>query len=110
MSSQYNSIMEGLNELMEYAKGDKTKGRSRVRETPPKITPVKSYSKDSIKQLRISLNLSQRSFAEVLGVSPRTVESWETGANQPAGSSSRIIELLEKDHQLLEHYDVLARA
>jgi putative transcriptional regulator len=109
MSRQYDSIMEGLGELLAYAKGDKSKGRSRIREAPPKIAPVKNYSKDSIKQLRVSLNLSQRSFADVLGVSHRTVESWENGANQPAGSSSRIIELLEKDHHLLEHYNVLAR-
>lgn len=110
MNSQYSSIMIGLNELMEYAKGDKSKACSRIRETPPKIAPVKIYSKDSIKQLRISLNLSQRSFAEVLGVSPRTVESWEIGANKPSGSSARMIELLEKDNQLLEHYDVLIRS
>lgn len=53
MSNQYNSIMEGLNELMDYAKGDKTKGRSRIREVPPRVKPIKNYSKDSIKQLRI---------------------------------------------------------
>lgn len=105
----FNSIMTGLNEALEYARGDKTKGRSRIREVPPKITPIKEYSKDSIKNLRIGLNLSQRAFAEVLGVSQKTVEAWETGINRPAGSSSRIIELIEKDNQLLEHYDVVIR-
>ena len=108
MSRQYDSIMEGLNELMAYAKGDAAKGRCRIREAPV-VKPVKKYTKDNIKELRISLNLSQRSFAEVLGVSQRTVESWENGANSPAGSSSRIIELLEQDHRLFEHYNVLSR-
>lgn len=110
MSEQFDSIMEGLNELLEYAKGDKTKGRSRVREVPPKISPIKEYSKDTVKNVRISLNLSQRAFAEVLGVSQKTVEAWEIGINRPAGSSSRIIELLEKDSNLLEHYDVLVKS
>lgn len=105
----FESIMTGLNEALEYAKGDKTKGRSRIREVPPKIRPVKTYTKDSIKNLRMSLNLSQRAFADVLGVSQKTVEAWETGVNSPAGSSSRIIEFLEKDNKLLEHYDVLLR-
>lgn len=40
MSEQFDSIMEGLNDLMEYAKGDKTKVCSHVREVPPKIRPV----------------------------------------------------------------------
>jgi hypothetical protein len=30
MSNEFNSIMEGLNDLLEYAKGDKTKGRSKI--------------------------------------------------------------------------------
>lgn len=109
MSEQYNSIMEGLNELMEYAKGDKTKVRTRIREAPPKIEPVKKYTRESIKKIRINLHLSQRSFAEVVGVSPKTVEAWESGANSPAGSSARIIELMEKDNHLLENYQVIIR-
>lgn len=35
----FNSIMTGLNEALEYARGDKTIGRSRIREAPAKITP-----------------------------------------------------------------------
>jgi hypothetical protein len=39
LSTQYESLMEGLNELLEYAKGDKTKGRSKVvyTEAPPDV-------------------------------------------------------------------------
>lgn len=109
MSNQYNSIMEGLDELMEYAKSNKIKGCYRIREVPPRVKPVKCYSKDKIKTLRINLSLSQRSFAEVLGVSQKTVEAWESGVNCPSGSSSRIIELLEKDNDILERYGVLDR-
>lgn len=109
MSKQFDSIMEGLNDLLEYSKGDKTKARLRVREVPPKIRPVKKYTKDNIKSIRINLNLSQRAFADVLGVSKKIVEAWEIGVNSPSGSSSRIIEFLEKDNRLLEHYDVLIK-
>ena len=105
----FDSIMTGLNEALEYAKGDKTKGRSRIREMPPEIKPIKEYSKDDIRAIRINLNLSQRAFADVLGVSAKTVEAWESGINSPAGSSSRIIELLEKDEHLLENYGVVSR-
>ena len=103
----FDSIMTGLNEALEYERGNKSAGRSRVREAPPKIRPIKRYSKEEIKNIRLNLNLSQRAFAEALGVSPKTVEAWEAGINQPAGSASRIIEFLEKDRRFLEHYDVV---
>lgn len=109
MSEAFESIMTGLNEALEHAKGNKTIGRSRVREVPPEISPIKEYSKDTIKSIRINLNLSQRAFADALGVSQKAVEAWETGVNHPAGSSSRMIELLEKDKDLLEHYGVLVK-
>ncbi len=103
----FNSIMTGLGEAIEYERGSKNAGRSRIRETPPKIRPVKEYSKEAIKNIRLGLNLSQRAFAEVLGVSHRTVEAWEAGRNHPAGSASRIIEIIEKDSRILEHYDMV---
>lgn len=101
MSGQYDSIMEGLNELLDYAKENRGNIRSRVREVYA-VRPTKEYTKDNVREIRMTLNLSQRSFAEVLGVSQRTVESWERGANRPAGSSSRMLELLERDHNILE--------
>ena len=107
MSEMFDVIMEGLNDIIAYQNGDKTRARSRIRETPPTIKPVAEYSKEDIKNIRINLNLSQRTFADVLGVSQRTVEAWESGANSPAGSSSRIIEWLEKDNSLLEHCGVI---
>ncbi|HZK62297.1 MAG TPA: helix-turn-helix domain-containing protein [Anaerovoracaceae bacterium] len=44
---------------------------------------------------------SQRVFAEVLGVSPKTIEAWEAGKNHPDGSSSRMLQLLQKDPDLI---------
>lgn len=103
----FDSIMTGLREALEYERGNNNAGRSRVREKPPQIRPVKEYSKEKIKNIRLDLNLSQRAFAEVLGVSHKTVEAWESGRNHPAGSASRIIEILEKDNGVLEHYDMV---
>ena len=108
-TEEFNSIMTGLNEALEYTTGDKSKGRSRIRETPLVIKPVNTYTKEIIKDLRLRLNLSQHSFAKVLGVSPKTVEAWETGVNQPSGSSARMIELMEKDDEILERFDIVVR-
>ena len=105
----FNSIMTGLNEALEYTNGDKTKGRSRVREIPLGIKPVKKYSKETIKDLRLRLNLSQRSFASALGVSSKTVEAWEAGTNSPSGAASRMLGLLQQDNNLFEKYSIIAR-
>ncbi len=107
MSEMFDSIMTGLGEAIEYERGNKSAGRSRIREAPPKIRPVKEYSKEAVKKIRLGLNLSQRAFAEVIGVSHKTVEAWEAGKNRPAGSASRVIELLEKDNEFLEHYNMV---
>lgn len=98
----FDSIMTGLGQAIDYERDNKSAGRSRVRSVPPKIRPVKEYSKEAIKSIRLNLNLSQRAFAEVLGVSHKTVEAWESGRNRPAGSASRIIEIIEKDSGILE--------
>ena len=49
-NNQFNSMMEGLTDLLEYAKGDKSKGRTRVVE--PKnlnVKPLKKYNKNELK-------------------------------------------------------------
>ena len=51
MSKQFDSMMEGLTELLEYSKGDKTKGRSRVVEVKDlSVKPLKQYSNDELKK------------------------------------------------------------
>ena len=108
MSRQFDSMMEGLTELHEYSKGDKTKGRSRVVEVKDLgVKPLTQYSKDDLKKIRLSNNLTLKTFAECFGVSQKTVESWERGENTPSGSSIRLFQILEKNANLLEEYEIL---
>jgi putative transcriptional regulator len=41
-------------------------------------------------------------FVLALNVSARTVESWEAGKNKPAGSSLKLLYLLETDKNVLK--------
>jgi len=108
MSKQFESMMEGLTELLEYSKGDKTKGRSRVVEIKDlSVKPLKRYSNDELKKIRLSNNLTLKTFAECFGVSQKTVESWERGANTPSGASIRLFQIMEKNGNVLEEYDIL---
>ena len=99
MSSVFNSIMVGLDEAIDDARKIKKLPRRTVM-----ITPVKSYTAQEVKAIRHETGMSQKLFAEYLGVSVKTVESWEAGVNHPAGSSSRILSMMERNRNLTEEY------
>ena len=111
MSEQFDSMMEGLTELLEYTKGDKIKGRTRVVEIKDlNVKPLKHYSKDELKKIRLQNNLTLKTFAECFGVSQKTVESWERGENKPSGASIRLFQILERNGNVLEEYEILTVA
>jgi putative transcriptional regulator len=110
MSSQFDSMMEGLTELLEYTKGNTAKGRTRVVEVKDlSVKPLKQYSKDELKKIRTNNNLTLKTFADCLGVSQKTVESWERGDNSPSGASVRLFQILEKNENMLEDYEILTK-
>ena len=51
-------------------------------------------TKEDVKQIRESLHMTQEQFAEIMGVSPRTVSNWETGATIPKGKESHMRTLI----------------
>jgi putative transcriptional regulator len=98
--SIYDSITRGLNEALEYEKGN-LKG---VRRRFVKIVPLPDYRGKEIKKIREKLDLSQMTFANVIGVSIKTVEAWEAGRNIPQGPAQRILDILNKDNKILEEF------
>ena len=111
MSKQFDSMMEGLTELLDYAKGDNTKCRVRVVELPNiKVKPLKQYDKEELRNIRLQNNLTQKTFADCFGVSQKTIESWERGDNKPSGASIRLFQLLEKDSSILKECEILIEA
>ena len=100
----FESIMNGLTESLEYAKGDSSKAR-RMSVT---VAELPQYHDKEIKQIREDLNLTQKNFAFVLGVSPKTVEAWESGRNIPQGTAQRFLHLLRMGgKKMLQEYNVV---
>lgn len=92
----YEGILESLQDAVAYSKGDHSRCRVSVRELP-----VPEYKASDVARMRKVLNLSQRGFAGVLGVSPRTVESWEAGKNEPSGAARHLLYLFDCDNSLV---------
>ena len=89
----FNGIMAGLEEALAYEKGTAKAATFARKSSLPKV---------DVAQTRKSLDMSQRSFAEVLGVSPRTDEAWETGKTNPSPTAINLIFLISQDHTLVE--------
>ncbi len=96
----FESIKNGLEEAIEYEKGNP----SNVRVRRVKIEPIRQYTAQEIKDIRSKANLSQSAFANFMGVSKKTVEAWEAGTNIPQGSSQRLLEIISKDSTILQQY------
>lgn len=102
--SYFDTIMVGLEESLKYSKGELTT----VKKHKVTIAPIPSYEASKIKQIRKSLNLTQMIFAEVLGVSTKTVEAWESGRNKPQGPASRFLQMIEMDKDLFKNHNILS--
>ena len=85
--------MEGLNEALAYEKG-KASAETFARK--------KSLPSVDVTKVRISLCMTQKSFAALLGVSTRTVEAWECGKTTPTPTAKKLIFLIDGDHSLIE--------
>lgn len=102
--SAYESIMQGLNEAIDYEKGN-----IKARTETISVAPLPNIESGDVKNIRLSLNMTQVVFAEVIGVSVKTVEAWESGTNTPSGIARRMLSLLKSDPLLPEKYNILSR-
>jgi len=55
------------------------------------------YNADLVKKTREVLGVSQTLFARFLGVSPKTVRSWEQGINIPSSMACRFMDVIRRD-------------
>lgn len=102
---EFNSIMAGLSESLEYAKGN----TSKARKVSISIAELPTFHDKEIKKIREDLNLTQKNFAFVLGVSPKTVEAWESGRNIPQGTAQRFLQILQfGGKKMLQDFNVLS--
>lgn len=89
----FTGIMSGLEEVLAYEKGF-AKAATIVRKN--------NLPDVDFRSLRKALNLTQKEFAHILGVSPRTIESWEIGRSNPSPTAKKLIFLISKSPSLID--------
>jgi putative transcriptional regulator len=55
----------------------------------------------NVAQIREATGLSQARFAELLGVSPRTLQDWEQGRRAPSGAARTLLLVAARDPKAL---------
>ena len=99
----FESIMTGLNEAVEYEKGNITAKKSTLT-----VEPLPEMSAEDIKSIRKEIGLTQAMFAAVIGVSTKTVEAWESGTNRPIGPARRMLSIIKFNPVILKLCQVIS--
>ena len=89
----FSGIMDGLNEALAYEKGKASAETFARKQALPAI---------NVLEVRTSLSMTQKAFANVLGVSCRTVEAWECGKSTPTPTAKKLIYLIQQDNSLID--------
>lgn len=89
----FSGVMEGLQNALAYKRGKATAGTLARKRSLPAV---------DVAEVRASLKMTQKNFAEILGVSPRTVEAWESGRSTPTPTAKKLMYLIREDHSLIQ--------
>lgn len=92
MGKFYTDLKSGLTDAIAYKK-KKISLRTEILEIPE--APAE-YKAKEIKHIREINNYSQGVFARILNVSPKTVQSWESGERNPSHAALRLLEIIDR--------------
>jgi len=84
----FERLQAGLNEGIQFARGQLNLRITEVPERPPALGAAQ------VAHLRRALGMSQGVFARTLNVSPKTVQSWEQGERTPSQAALRLLQVL----------------
>ena len=93
----FSGIMEGLEEALAHKNGKATAETLARKRSLPTVNVV---------EIRSALSMTQKAFAEILGVSCRTVEAWESGKSTPTPTAKKLMYLIQEDHSLVQKLSV----
>ena len=93
--SVFEQIKLGLQQSISHARGELNLRTTTLPLPPPPVSARR------VAALRRRLKMSQSVFAAALNVSPKLVQSWEQGSRTPRRGDLRLIQIIEKQPQLI---------
>lgn len=87
MSNAFSSIKQGLEEAIDFAKGNTNKA------------VVHEFNAIDVKNLRTKIGMSQNEFASAFGISVATLRHWERGDRSPHGPALVLLNVVAKEPQ-----------
>ncbi len=90
MNEAFESIKKGLNEAVEFAKGNEEGAR---------VTHL-NLNMD-VKAVRKKMGMTQKDFAYSFGINLGTLRHWERGDRKPKGPALVLLNLVQKDPQTI---------
>lgn len=88
----FTELHQGLTEVKSIQTGAKQ----------PTMVHRRNLPSVNVVGIRKKLNMTQSSFASILGVSARTVESWESGRTTPTPTAKKLLHLIETDPSTID--------
>jgi putative transcriptional regulator len=86
--------LEGFAEALQ--SGANIQKRFTCRKVALDLKPL-PYTPEVVRSIRESLNASQALFAQLLGVSPKTVQAWEQGKTEPSPMACRWLDEIKRN-------------
>jgi putative transcriptional regulator len=90
-----SEILEALGEFTDALEKEEVAKRFTCRQIKLDLKPT-SYGPELVKTTRRLLKVSQTLFARFLGISPKTVRSWEQGINTPSPIACRFMDEIRR--------------
>ncbi|NVK29188.1 MAG: helix-turn-helix domain-containing protein [Flavobacteriia bacterium] len=81
----FNELLESVQQADNIIKGQVSAAR------------ITEFADPEVKVIRTKTGLSQSCFANLLGVSKRTLENWEQGRRHPTGPARALLKIVEAD-------------
>jgi len=90
-----NDILEALTDFTDALEKGEVRKRLTCRQVKLDLKPT-IYNPQLVQKIRTELGVSQTLFAFFLGVSPKTVRSWEQGINPPNPMACRFMDEIRR--------------
>lgn len=94
----FSQLVESLKQGDAILKGEAEPSR-RVEVHPPMRATSEMHSATQVRELRRRFGLSQKQFADVLGISAGTLRNWEQGRREPEGSARVLLRVAARHPQ-----------